>query len=193
MRRRSPPNTVNRKADGLSSLLQLVVVQFEMAALTLRDLVRSLRTTVDGVLEDFLQRCQNERVSSAAVEIRAMFDTTLEAASSFTESVILPRDEEESRVEEVRRSQRFHPVTLGEAVDVEVAAWHSAICGKMKLQRVHSVTLSDREFHGTSSNPCGKHFGRDPSVKRSRLRDSSSLRCVAFKVYSSVKAGPPLI
>ena len=112
MRRCSPPNTVNRKADGLSSLLQLVVVQFEMAALTLRDLVRSLRTTVDGVLDDFLPRCQNERESSAAVEIRAMFDTTLEAASSFTESLMLPRDEEESRFAVLSVFIRSHSAKL---------------------------------------------------------------------------------
>ena len=63
---------------------------------SLQDFLLSLRTTVGDLFDNFLRQCQNEKECSAAVEIGSMFDTTLESASSFAESI--PRDEpDESR------------------------------------------------------------------------------------------------
>ncbi len=60
-----------------------------------------------------------------------MVREALEMAECFVEEAVAV--EEETRVERVRRVERFRPVVLGGAVDKEVAAWHSTICGKMKL------------------------------------------------------------
>ena len=78
------------------------------------------------MLTEFSTRCQNDKELNAAAEIGTMLGETLEGASRFVEDTLAV--EEESAVEKVRRLERFRPVSLGEAVDKEVAAWHSAIC-----------------------------------------------------------------
>ena len=100
---------------------------------TLQDLMRSLDGAVEGVLSNFLQQCTDEKKRRCAAEIEQILATSLKAATAFVESTSF-EENEESAVQRVRRTESFRPVLLGEAVDKEVAAWHSAICGKLKLQ-----------------------------------------------------------
>ena len=98
----------------------------------LQKLLFSLKGAIGRVLTEFSTRCQNDKELNAAAEIGTMLGETLEGASRFVEDTLAV--EEESAVEKVRRLERFRPVSLGEAVDKEVAAWHSAICSKLNPQ-----------------------------------------------------------
>ena len=100
---------------------------------TLQDLMRSLDGAVDGVLSNFLQQCTDEKKRDCAADIEQILATSLKVATAFVESTSFVENEE-STVQRVRRMESFRPVLLGEGVDKEVAAWHSAVCGQLKLQ-----------------------------------------------------------
>ena len=74
----------------------------------------------------FLERCYWKGVDrvfyAVSAEIGTMLGETLEGASRFVADTL---EVEESAAEKVRRLESFRPVSLGEAVDKEVAAWHS--------------------------------------------------------------------